>query len=483
MRIKLNTPTFALVVGIVALVYSAINGSIFISTAFALILWLVSIVYAVRRIRDSFTFLGFNIGFFTFILGGYSIGLFTEWDASYFDDARIRVTEEAVNHVGRCMVLCMFFVNVTYLLLDSYFPRKDYFFDQSKLLNPNKRLKKILVILMLIGFVCKLLLSIEDLRIVRTTSFREHAVAESSYPYIVTSLSSLYFVSLFAFWGTIPGKKAVWLTFGMLSIPELILLLSGERGEPISVILVIAFYIMFRNRLGNYDFYFKKWTVIFGLIALPFVIYFLQLMAYERNHLTYDKGVVEGVQDFFETQGGSVKIISNSYVMHDRIEEAGGHHFLSGELRSYVKTNIFTRLVMGRKVMQRTVQDAYTGDNYLRTYGYLYAPVTYNAGVGGGSTYIAEVYHDGSYFHGGGYLYLTLFNIFIAFLLRYLDTVKMDSVVQFTICMGIFRFMPLIPREQALQWLTGTFAFQNLLFYIFIHSIYIKSRLNNVQIG
>lgn len=476
MRIKLNTTTFVLIVGIVALVYSAVDESIYSSTTFALLLWLVSVVYAVRRIRDCFTFLSFNIGFFTFILGGYAIGLFTNMDAGFFDDDRIRVSEEAVNHVGRCMVMCMFFVNATYLVLDSHYQRKEFLFDQSKWLAPNNRLKRILIILLIIGFICKLLLSIEDLRVVRATSFREHATTASSYPYFVTSLSSLYFVSLFAYWGTIPNKRNTIITFIMLSIPELILLVSGERGEPISVILVAVFYIMFRNRLGNYDFYFKKWTVIIGLIALPFIIYFLQMMAYERNHITYDKDVLEGVQDFFETQGRSVKIISNSYVMHDTIEEAGGHHFISGEIRSYLKNNIFTRLVLGKKITERTVQDAYTGDNFLRTYGYLYAPVTYNAGVGGGSTYIAEVYHD------GGYLYLILFNIFIAFLLRYLDTVKIDSVVQFTICMGAFRFMPLLPREQALQWLTGTFAFQNLLFYLFIYLIYVKSKQKEPEI-
>lgn len=476
MKVKLNATTFVILVGIVAIAYGQVDGNIYFSTGAALLIWFASVVYSIRRIRDSFTFLSFNIGFFTFILGGYAISLFTNLDVGYFDDSRLRVSDEAVNHVGKCMVLCMFFVNATYLLLDAFRPKKEFLFDQSKLLSPNDRLKRILIILMIIGYICKLLLSIEDLRVVRATSFREHATAVSSYPYFVTSLSSLYFVSLFAYWGTIPNKKSTLITFMMLVLPELILLVSGERGEPISVILVVAFYIMFRNRIGNYDFYFKKWTVVVGLIALPFVIYFLQLMAYERNHLVYDKGVVEGVQDFFETQGGSVKIISNSYVMHDTIEEAGGHHFISGEIRSYVKSNIFTRLILGEKVKERTVQDAYTGDNFLRTYGYLYAPYTYNAGVGGGSTYIAEVYHD------GGYLYLILFNIFIAFLLRYLDTVKIDSVVQFTICMGAFRFMPLLPREQALQWLTGTFAFQNLLFYLFIYLIYVKSKRKEPEI-
>ena len=477
MKVKLNATTFVILVGIIGVVHSLVDGNIYVSTGSAVLIWLVAMIHALCGIRARFTLLSFNIGFFTFILGGYSIGLFTEFDAGYLDDNRVRVTEDAVNHVGRCMVLCMFFVNATYLLLESYYSKKEKgsFWDQSKFLAPNNRLKRILILLMIVGFICKLLLSIEDLRGVRATSFREHAVAESSYPYFVTSLSSLFFVSLFAYWGTIPNKRSTIITFIALAIPELILLLSGERGEPISVILVTVFYILFRNRLGNYDFYFKKWTVFVGIILLPFVIFFLQMMAYERNHLVYEEGLLGGVQDFFETQGGSVKIISNSYVMHDVIEDAGGHTFVLGEIRYYLKHNIFTRLVMGLQTRQRNIGDVYSGDNFLRTYGYLYSPVTYNAGVGGGSTYIAEVYHD------GGYLFLALFNVLIAFLLRYLDTVKIDSVVQFTICMGILRFMSVLPREQALQWLTSTFAIQNLIFYVFIHMIYVRSSPNEFR--
>lgn len=469
MRIKITrSSAFVLILGIFALVYSVIFPNIYISTLTALAIWLVSVIYGTKKIRKRFSLLNFNIGFFTFMLGGYAIELLTNHNTDYLRESRVAVTTEAINHVGICMVICMFFVNVTYMLLDTSQSEHEATEDQSKYFHPNKNLKAILIVLFVIGYVCKLLLAIEDLIVVKATSFRIHASTASSFPYIVTSLSSLFFVSLYAYWAMIPNKRTTMVTFVMLAVPEIILMLSGERGEPISVILTILFYIMYRNNLGNYDFTIKKRTIIISLILLPFLIYLLQFISYDRNHLVYNKSILDGIRDFFATQGGSVKIVSNSYVMHDSIEEAAGHMFVSGEIRSYLSNNIFTRLLTGRSVTARTVQDAFSGDNFLRTYGYLYSPVTYNAGVGGGSTYIAEVYHD------GGYIFLALFNMIIALVLNKLDSTKIGSVLSFTICISIFRFMALLPREQALQWLTGTFAIPNLLFYFMLYAVHIR---------
>ncbi len=442
-------------------------------TSFALLIWLAGIIYSAKRINTTFSLFSFNVGFFTFILGGYAIDLFTTMSTGFFKyNNNIAVTSASISHVGICMVICMLLVNFTYIAFDNR--RRDVSQEpvQASQVRPNNTIRLVLTLLIIIGFSCKLLLSIEDLMVVRATSFRIHSSTQSHFPYYVTALSSLFYVSTFAFWGLMPNRKETIFTFIVLGIPEIFQLLSGERGEPINVLLTVLFYVMYRNRLGNYDFTIKRSAVIVSLILLPFFIYMLQYIAFARNHIAYDKNLGEGIHDFFVMQGGSVKIISNAYVMREAIENAAGHDFVMGEIRSYLKTNLIARYLAGRvSNTSRTISDAYTGDNFLRTYGYLYSAHTYKDGVGGGSTYIAEVYHD------GGYVFLILFNIFIAFLIKIIDTPRVGSVIQFVISTSIFMFIAALPREQALQWFTGTFAFQNLLFYLFLYVFYVRPQI------
>ncbi|MBR4747973.1 MAG: O-antigen polysaccharide polymerase Wzy family protein [Abditibacteriota bacterium] len=487
MKIKLRKPAaFILFVGVFALISSAVWPNIYFLTLAALAIWLTGVMYSVFKVSKRFSLLSFNTGFFIFILGGYSIDLFTNFNTDYLRNSNVLVTDEAINHLGICMVICMLIVNFTYMLLDTIRPVASEEKYEAPDILPNNTMRLVLMLLIIIGFTCKLLLSIEDFAIVRATSFRIHASTLSHYPYYVTALSSLFLVSTFAFWGLMPGKRETIFTFILLGIPEIFQLLSGERGEPISVVLTILFYVMHRNRLGNYDFTIKKSAVIVSLIVLPFVIYSLQFIAYARNHMTYDKSLGVGITEFFATQGGSVKIISNAFVMRDRIDAAAGHDFFLGEIREYLKSNIFARYLAGTSVRTRTVEDALNGDNFLRCYGYLYSPGTYKAGVGGGSTYIAEVYHD------GGYVFLVLFNIFIAFVIRSIDNTKIGNIIHFTISMGIFKYIATLPREQALQWFTGTFALQNLLFYFFLYVFYVRPNMrisenrdthNKIRIG
>ena len=96
----------------------------------------------------------------------------------------------------------------------------------------------------------------------------------------------------------------------------------------------------------------------------------------------------------------------------------------------------------------------------MRSYGYAYAPVTYLNGVGSGSTYIAEVYYD------GGYIFLVLFNCAIGLLIVLLDNAREKTIVSCAIILNFIRYVPLLPRGMALDWLTNTFAIQNIIFFL-----------------
>lgn len=435
-----------------------------LSTMIAMIFWGISIVFSLKNIRCRFALLSYNIGFFVFILGGYTISYFKSGTFEYFSNTYFRSSSMAVNHACTCVMLCMIVVNCSYMIFNKETDSKK---ERKLPYNANVPLivKQIFIVVIVFSFACQLLVAIENLILVKTVTYYASDNYLSILPSVLTYISSLYFITLFMYWATFPTKRGVWISGLSLVVLEIIVLMSGERGEPISIFLVLIFYIFLRQKYGFNDVVISKKVLAIMVILIPFIMYGLQAISYTRDNNDYEASVSNGVSDFIESQGGSVKIIANSYDLNEKIEQLvdGKHTFVLGEIRYYLKNNVFTRLITGKKTSLRTIDDAFSGDNYLRTYGYAYAPTTYKNGVGSGSTYIAEVYYD------GGYILLIFINVLVGFLIAKLDRTKCKTIIGMAIMMNIFRYISLLPRGMALDWLTNTFAVQNIIIFLGIY--------------
>ena len=88
-------------------------------------------------------------------------------------------------------------------------------------------------------------------------------------------------------------------------------------------------------------------------------------------------------------------------------------------------------------------RDAFSGNNFLQTYGYAYAPVTYLNQKGAGSTYIAEVFQD------GGYPFLVVMSVFYAWLFAFLNKECLYTPIRMAVVLNISRFISLLPRQTA----------------------------------
>lgn len=456
-----------------------INNHIF-SMSVAVAFWAYGMRYSIRNIKQRFALFSFNIGFFAFILGGFTISYLKNGDFSFFAREFYTSTREANIHTCLCVAICMICVNCCYLAFwkGSFDGQDDTESDNSKMrIVPSKYVRLLLVIILIASYICRLAQAIEDYVLVKSVSYYESVRYLSTLPSFVTHIGSLYFVTLFMYLTTYPSKKKTIVCFFSLAVVELLILAAGGRGEPVSILLLVIFYTFLRTRAGYNDFVITKKMVIVGLIVVPIVMYGLQALSYTRNNETYDKGFIEGVTDFVETQGGSATIIANSYDLDEKIYNmTHTRTFILGELRFYFKTNVFTRVFTGQQVSLRTVDDALSGDNFLRSYGYAYAPVTYSRYVGAGSTYIAETYYD------GGYILLALVNVFIAFILAKIDNVSVSNFISCSILMNIFRYMPLLPRGMMLDWLTNTFAFQNIIYFVIIYYMCRRTKASDEEI-
>ena len=479
-KISVNAKYIPLfILAVFLLFFGILVNDALLSTIIGLCFWAIGMVYSIKRIKEKFAIFAFNVGFFIFLLGGYSISFFMIGDFSYFSNSYFLCSEEAIKHACSAVMISITTINTTYLMLDkddNYSIGKDGYQCKNNQFKLENRMRQLIIFIIAVSYICQLLVAIERLVLVRSVTYYASDNYLSSLPSAISYIASLYYITLFVYWATFPKKRALVVSIATLLLLELIIILGGERGEPISILLTIVFYVFLRNRYGLDDIKIPKKAIIILIIIVPLLMYTLQMISYTRDNKTYDGSLKEGITEFLDSQGGSVRIIARAYDLHDTIEEMGGHYFVSGEIRSYFKNNVFTRLILGSSVRLRNVDDAYSGDNFLRTYGYAYASSSYLRGVGGGSTYIAEIFHD------GGYLLLFIASLLYAILIRKIDNAKGSSVIRTAILLNIFRYIPLLPRGMALDWLINTFAVQNLILFVLLYFTTVK-HVENTNIG
>ena len=405
------------------------------------------------------------IGFFVFLLGGYSINFIKTGGFSYFPNS-----QETIAHTTRAVCISLGCIIAVSIL---FHERKFKGYNTVEDNNENvafvlpKNYSLFLTVLLIFSFVCQLIETVvETMYILSTSYIADTSVVLNRLPSIVQHGASLYYITLFLYLATNPAKKKTLIAIASGAFIAFFTIISGRRGEPISLILAIVYYIFIRNKKGLYDIVIKKKVIVILIVVLPFFIVFLQQLGATRVNREFTSESIEAIENFFEDQGGSVRIIANGYDGRERIAQIGGKTYLLGEFRSYLKNNIFAQVLFHTSSKSR-LERALSGDQYSVTYNYLFLSSTSFAnGVGGGTTYIAEAYHD------GGYLMLLLISIYIAILLSILDTPKSyESPIWTGIYINIMRYIAVLPRGYSFAWLTNTFAIQNLVLFLVCYLI------------
>jgi len=438
--------------------------SVYLVVIVANICCFLGMIYSVKKIRERFCLFAFNIGYYLFLLGGFSMNLLSTGNYGYFSNSYFSSTAEAVFHAAYSVMLSLMVINCLYPFFEGIQRNDKTIREICCITEQTPRFCQFLVFGLIVSYICLLLQKGEETLIMLTTGYVNSYTLTTSLPSGLSYISSLFYVFLFMFWSLMPSRKYTLISLAAVGILEVIILVSGERGEPISMALTCIFYILIRNRCGLEDIVIKKKYVIVCIILLPIAFSGLQALSETRFQREYNEtSVFEGAADFLETQGGSIKVVANAYDLRDKISEMGGHTFVSGYIKDYLTNNVFARIILGKTKSLRTAQDAFSGNNFLQTYGYAYAPVTYLNQKGAGSTYIAEVFQD------GGYPFLVVMSVFYAWLFAFLNKECLYTPIRMAVVLNISRFISLLPRGMAMQWFTNTFAIQNLIVFLLIY--------------
>ena len=111
-----------------------------------------------------------------------------------------------------------------------------------------------------------------------------------------------------------------------------------------------------------------------------------------------------------------------------------------------------------------TVEAATSGYSYGSTLAYLWFRPTYLAGRGCGSSYVAELFHD------GGLLELCIGSAILSFLMLYIfrrmGSDRYGSIYRTAFSLIIFKGLILIPRTNSFSWLTSAISVQNLMVFV-----------------
>ena len=409
-------------------------------------LYAADFIMAWKKRHDRGVVLLFLLSFFTFLLGKMLIYMFTgmQWWADF------TVEETLVVIKGIYLALLFFPVGVVLSEHTRLSSRTIGSTDRSLTITSRMlSIQRIALTLYWATLAANAFEIISRVIFVIRNSYVEAYLSYSGVNIFVSRLADINKISFFLFLATVPSKQhakrpiIVWTLLNMVSI------LSGGRTTAVITLLVLFYYFIYRDEHlneGETEWLTPRMKRII-VIATPIIIVFLGAWNYLRNSRNVDLGFFGLFFDFFESQGGSYKHLAYAQRYAGELPQK---FYTFGPVINFLRGNIFvSRLTGFRMPAQNTVAAATGGFSYGQAITYIAQPWNYLAGLGMGSSYLAELFYD------FGYIGIIVFNILLGALFSKLSRVSPHRT------MGIFFMLVILdstlnlPRNACMAWFTS----------------------------
>ena len=418
-----------------------------------------------RYIRKGFyenvAYIAFLFCFFTFLMGGFLINI---GNINYFK----LFSHDAYIHIARCLFISMFFSSITYDCSCVRTGKKNTDFK----INECGRIIKIRKAALWVYYgLCIFSISInaEKAFFVGSNSYLEYYTEYSSrLPGFFFNFAAVSDFAFYVFIATIPPKKqcmkpiALFLLIGAMSLGY------GQRnGFVLSLLLVVVYYAIRHNLDG------EKWVskklALATFITIPFLIVSLYAFNYTRSdHEVKVTGFGNQIKAFFEEQSVSSNVVGYGYEYKDEIKTNGVKYSVS-QISNIVTHNVIVEKIFNLSHYSgKNVKNAIYGTNYGEAITYRVMPYNYLNGIGMGTTYIAEVYHD------FGYIGLALINILYGFLLSLFQKNKFVFLIRtlhpYVIALFLMGFTNILyaPRSITYGFVSSTLTVTTLIAIVLI---------------
>ena len=258
-----------------------------------------------------------------------------------------------------------------------------------------KILSKAALIIFYIGLVCFALECMEQNAFVRKFSYNEkYIMSIRKLPLIVYRLENLMWPGFFVFCTCMPTKKEFRVPAAFLIGVSVLSLFGGSRGGFVLNVLIIMFYMTYRQQFFNQNETWmgkKHWIILIAL--MPIGIFILVGIQFWRTGGQMSLNILEALEILAGNSSGL--LIMDELQYHDALPK---QNYVFGAAINYLQNNIWGGLTGTRISAGQTREYALHGNNFAASMTYLLAPRSYLSGGGFGTAYLAEAYHNLSYF-------------------------------------------------------------------------------------
>ncbi|MBQ2775354.1 MAG: O-antigen polysaccharide polymerase Wzy [Clostridia bacterium] len=435
----------------------------------------IVVMQIIKGFPDLMLFL-FNITYFLFMLSG---GTATMLMGGVIEDYLVQNTK-VTNEACLMALLGIAVINTTYVFFEGL--NVTVVIRESPLENkttaePTGLQRLGVAVIFFVTAFCKLLMAIETFFYSQDNGYIALYTKQTSIlPSFIGYIGALFYFALMLFFACNFSKKATFSAFAVVGIIELLILIAGDRGEAVCAVFVLIVYTIFRVK--KEPTFLRSWKIVLIIIIflLPTGVYFLQVIKYTRIGEELTLGYWDTILDFFISQGVSLEILGYSVTLKERIAEMAGNNFVFGHLKEYLTQNVVSRTLFGFEyIIGNTTEAAMTGTSYGSTMSYLRFKDSYLSGMGCGSVFLSELYHDYSW---AG---IIIGSFFLGMLLLKLKNMNVKGWIQYAVSLNCVRAVLTTPRTGYFKWLTETFAFPNLLLLLLIVFIGIVSKKQVVR--
>lgn len=298
--------------------------------------------------------------------------------------------------------------------------------------------------------------------IVKNVGYIESYQANSGLdtPGIIGFLGGMAPISLFIFLSTKPSKKECKLPLLMYIVYNIVSLLGGKRYPFVAACMFLVIYYVIREKEGEK--WIRKRYILISIILIPIFLIGLGMLDSIRlgKEITHI-GMLEGIGNFFDQLGGSVNVIKREKYLENALQNVKFYSF--DGLRSLLFENgIIRRIFDVPTYYGNSIEHAIYGHSLAHTLSYYTYKQGYLNGMGVGSSYIAELYHD------FGYIGVLIGNIVYGYILKKISLINFTKPLQNAILFSMLNSLLLAPRSGFDNFLSNSFSIRNVVALISI---------------
>jgi len=430
------------------------------------ILMLIALIFSLKDKKNNIAFVFFNATYFTFILSGCTFSILEKTPLIEYVEGGYSYS--TINSACLLAFVGIVIIDFIYIVFpkerkiknsNENFDVTNPLIKEEKVLNKNNTVIYIVYVLLFLSFICKFAMAIEKAQAAESLGYIGLYTREgSNLPALVNYCGALFYFLFMLFLASHPKKKLTYVALFLVLIMETIILNSGDRGEPVCLLLTVIFYVTHRLNIEPDFLKNKKLAIILLLIFLPFGIYILEAIKYVRKDELMNLSLFSAFTEFFKSQGVTFNILVYVIEFKNEIKGLVTGSFIFGQLKGYLTQNVLVRTVFGIPLISgNSVAMALSGFSFSSTISYIVSKISYLNGVGAGSSYLAELYIDGSW------LAVIVGSIVVAIILRKLINIKKLNWIKYALLLNIFRCILAMPRGEYFKWLTEVFSIPNLV--------------------